>query len=161
MKLKTGNDCVTAAANIRAELRATFPGVKWSVRTSKYSMGNDVTIYWTDGPTREEVSQLTAKYLCGSFDSYTDCYEYSTSDFNEKHGGTKYLHFYREYSDAAITGAVQEIAAKYGAHNGVATPADYRNGNACRTSPIDGHDGAVLHRTWAGLIEANLEKKYW
>jgi len=68
-----------AAKAIRAELAATFPGIKFSVTSETYSMGNSVSIDWTDGPTVKEVEQFTSKYQYGHFDGMTDMYEHTNS----------------------------------------------------------------------------------
>src|SRR5574343_581629 len=44
-----------AAKGIREELKKTFPGIKFSVISDSYSMGDSVHINWTDGPTTGEV----------------------------------------------------------------------------------------------------------
>lgn len=81
-----------AAANIRLELKAAFPGVKFSVKSENYSMGSSVNIYWTGGPAVEDVKKISNKYEYGSFDSMNDIYEY-TGDrkFTETFGGAKYI----------------------------------------------------------------------
>ncbi len=44
--------------NIRRELKAKFPGVKFSVRKRSY---DSVSVNWTDGPTEEQVKEITGK----------------------------------------------------------------------------------------------------
>lgn len=80
-----------AAKNIRTELKREFPGVKFSVRSSSFSMGNDVNVSWTDGPTTEEVEGVTGKYQQGVFNGMEDIYEYGRSVFTEIFGGSKYV----------------------------------------------------------------------
>ncbi|MDD4588844.1 MAG: hypothetical protein PHG06_00245 [Parabacteroides sp.] len=46
------------AKHIRTELKAMFPRTKFSIRSSSYSMGTDVHIKWTDGPTEEAVQNV-------------------------------------------------------------------------------------------------------
>lgn len=46
-----------AARMIRAKLKATYPGVKFSVRTN-----SDVHVRWADGPTRLDVAKLLAEF---------------------------------------------------------------------------------------------------
>ena len=43
----------TVAKLIRAALKEEFPTAKFSVRSHSYSMGSEITIYWTDGPVDE------------------------------------------------------------------------------------------------------------
>lgn len=47
-----------AAKQIRAALKAAFPGVKFSVRSHTYSGGSSVSVHWTDGPHRAEVDKV-------------------------------------------------------------------------------------------------------
>ena len=63
------------AAAIRSELKATFPGIKFSVTSESFSMGNAVRISYTDGPTKDAVEEIVAKYQYGSFNSMEDLYE--------------------------------------------------------------------------------------
>lgn len=65
---KTLSSQAAAAKAIRAELKAAFPGVTFKVTSKSFSMGNDVNIHWTDGPTTKEVDALVSKYEYGHFD---------------------------------------------------------------------------------------------
>lgn len=47
---------------IRKELKQQFPKVKFSVRTSTYSMGASIDIRWTDFPTEKLVMKAIEKY---------------------------------------------------------------------------------------------------
>lgn len=67
------------AKAIRTELKDAFPGIKFRVKSESFSMGNSVDIYWTDGPTSEQVSAITGKFQYGHFDGMTDMYEFSNS----------------------------------------------------------------------------------
>lgn len=66
-----------AAQQIRKELKQKFPNIKFSVTSEDYSMGNSVNIKWVDGPTSEEVKEITDKYQYGHFNGMEDLYEYS------------------------------------------------------------------------------------
>lgn len=66
-----------AAQAIRQDLKKAFPGVKFRVRSSSFSMGNSVDVDWTDGPTRSEVDRIIGRYQYGHFDGMQDLYEYS------------------------------------------------------------------------------------
>jgi len=68
-----------AASAIKAELKAAFPGIKFSVTSSNFSNGNSVSIHWVDGPTSEAVDSITGKYQYGHFDGMIDLYEYSNT----------------------------------------------------------------------------------
>ncbi len=93
---------VLAAKNIRRELKAAFPKVKFSVRSESYTGGDNINVGWTDGPTVEQVEKITAKYSGGDFDGMTDSYNYSRSPWTEVYGSTKYLFENRKYSRAFI-----------------------------------------------------------
>ena len=56
-----------AAKLIRTELKKTFPEAKFRVRSNNYAGGDSVYVNWTDGPTDEQVSDITAKYQYGHF----------------------------------------------------------------------------------------------
>lgn len=98
------------AANLRVELKASFPGVKFSIR-SDY---NSVRIHWTDGPTTEQVKDFTGKYEGGYFDGMTDSYEHRKSPFTSVFGSAQYIFEERSYSLATLTAAAETVAKKYG-----------------------------------------------
>ena len=153
--LLTGSDLVTAAKNIRAELREAFPAVKFRVRSSRFSGGDSIDIYWTDGPTTESVNQIVDKYKAGDFDGMTDCYDYKRSaerGFNDNHGSAKYIHACRDYSDASIVNAITVLAVKYGSEN-APTLDDYRQGRIWIRKTSGGCDWAeVLNRALSGSM---------
>lgn len=104
---------VVAAKNIRVELKAAFPGIKFSVTTSKFSMGNSLSVRWTDGPSEVQVEAITDKYRAGSFDGMTDCYNYDSSDWKNAFGDAKYLHVSRSHSDAIVARVLARVCAQY------------------------------------------------
>jgi len=61
-----------AAKQIRQELKAAFPNVQFSIKSESFSMGESVTIRWSEGPEAADVANLTAKYQYGQFDATTD-----------------------------------------------------------------------------------------
>lgn len=65
-------DAADVARLIRKRLKVEFPGVKFRVRTDKYSMGASVRIRWTDGPTTTQVRRITDAYAGGGFDGMID-----------------------------------------------------------------------------------------
>lgn len=110
---------VTAARNIRAQLRARWPDVKFSVRTSRYSGGNSIDVSWIDGPTDDQVSAIANRYQAGHFDGMTDCYEYASSAWTDAFGAARFVFTRREYSDQAIAWA----KAQYGEEERFRCPA--------------------------------------
>ena len=88
------------AAAIRTRLKKEFPGVKFSVRSDNFSMGNSVDIEWTDGPMGEVVEAITSQYQYGRFDGMQDL-AYNVKIDEESLGcpGAKYVHANRRLSD--------------------------------------------------------------
>lgn len=66
---------------IRAALKHTFPGVKFSVTTSYASMTSSTHISWTDGPTQPEVEAVTNRFTSRGFDGMTDSNTYHSQEF--------------------------------------------------------------------------------
>ena len=79
--MRTLTEAAKAAKLIRQELKKEFPGIKFSVISENYSMGNSVTIYWdkNSGLESEKVRLISDKYQKGSFDMMTDTYEYTNN----------------------------------------------------------------------------------
>ena len=92
-------DHVTCGKNIRAELKHNFPNVKFSVRYSHYSGGNDYYVTWTDGPTLPQVGKIIKKYAYGKFDGMTDSAWNEPTSFNSLFGGVKYANGSRKISN--------------------------------------------------------------
>lgn len=154
----TGNSLVTAAKNIRIELKATFPGVKFSVRSSSFSMGNSIDVRWTDGPTTSQVDEIINKYTAGSFDGMTDCYNYERGAWTDAFGDAKYVHSSRDYSEKAIAGAIRSVFNRYpGNLVDVAVPAvdDFRMGRLWNVR-VDG-----LGDTLQSLVNVELSRRTW
>lgn len=96
-----------AAKALKKELTRAFPGVKFSVKTKNYSMGNSISVHWNNGPTTKQVERFADKYQKGSFDGMQDLYTYEptlivdSADGQLKElGGAKYVHTSRSiYGD--------------------------------------------------------------
>ncbi len=102
-----------AAANIRTELKRTFPGVKFSVRSEKYSGGDSIDVSWTDGPTEEEVKAISGKYKGGYFNGMEDIYEYDHSNpWTRLFGDAKYIFENRHYSRELVEKCAQEVGVE-------------------------------------------------
>ena len=112
--LTQGSGPVVAAKNLRVELKRAFPGISFSVRTSKYSGGNSIDISWTDGPTTQQVDKIANKYSGGTFDGMTDCYNYKSSPWTKVFGKAKYVHSHRHYSDNTVLSIARLVRSKLG-----------------------------------------------
>lgn len=89
--LEQGNGPVVAAKNIRKMLKAAFPGVKFSVTTSRYSGGNSIYIRWTNGPEAKDVEAIADRFEAGSFNGTDDSYTYTDSPWNVTFGSARYV----------------------------------------------------------------------
>lgn len=70
--------CAETAKLVRKDLKAAFPGVKFSVRSDSYSGGASINVSWTDGPTAREVDRVIKVYAGSGFDGMQDLkYSYS------------------------------------------------------------------------------------
>ena len=94
-------EAAKAAQMIRTELKANFPGIKFSVRSENYAGGNSIRVSYTDGPKAEAVEEITAKYEMGTFNGMEDIYEYSNT--NDDLPQCKYLFVNREAGEATET----------------------------------------------------------
>lgn len=65
-------DTKEVAKIIRKRLRATFSGVKFSVRIERFAGGSAVRINWTDGPSATMVKNITDQYASAGFDGMID-----------------------------------------------------------------------------------------
>lgn len=122
------SDLISAAKNLRAELKAAFPGIKFSVTTERYAGGDSMRAKWTDGPTYDEVNAIASKYAAGKFDGMTDCYNYDSDLFNKIFGDAKYVFCNREFSDALVAECIAKVSEYYQADP--ITVEDYRQGRA-------------------------------
>jgi len=119
-----------AAQAIRKELKAL--GIKASVKSKGYSMGDSVNVYLSD-ETPEVVAQvkdLTGKYQYGHFNGMEDIYEYSNC--SDDLPQTKFLFVNNEISD--------ELRAK------VTTFVDNYYADTC-------DKGSLVHQTLNGVAD--------
>lgn len=63
------------AKHLRAELKATFPATKFSVRSRNYAGGASIDIQWENGPTRPRVDAIAEHYAGATFDGMQDLKE--------------------------------------------------------------------------------------
>ena len=63
------------AVIIRSELKANFPKVKFSVRSSNLRIGDDVTISWILGPTKQMVRNVIFCLIEDMKNFYSICME--------------------------------------------------------------------------------------
>lgn len=102
-----------AAKAIKAELKAAFPTVKFSVSSDSFSMGDAVRVSWIDGPTTTAVRELTEKYQYGNFNGMEDIYEYD--NHIEGLPQTKYVTVSREKSEETKIQIAEKLGVDAGA----------------------------------------------
>jgi hypothetical protein len=90
------------SANLKSELERAFPGIVFSVKSKGFSMGSDISVNWTDGPTLSQVKELSEKYQQGHFDGMNDSYNYKKEDFTRNFGGAKYVFETRTETDELV-----------------------------------------------------------
>ena len=80
---------VETAKMIRQQLKKNFPQVKFSVRSSLYSMGSSIDISWADGPSKKQVEPVVGPFSGSSFDGMIDM-KYSTASYLLPDGSVQY-----------------------------------------------------------------------
>lgn len=100
------------AAAIKQELKEKYPGIKFSVTSETFSMGNSVSVNWTDGPEYEEVNNIVSGYQYGHFNGMEDIYEYKENRDDSK-PSAKYTNANKKFSEAGIQ-ALKEKAEELG-----------------------------------------------
>ena len=156
------NALVAAARNIRKELAAAFPGVKFSVRNSRYSGGNSLRVAWMDGPQTAQVDEIVSKYEFGRFDGMDDSYRFNDSAWTDAFGGAYYVMTSRSESDELIAAAIRTVKAKYAgnlADLGIdeIKVNDYRMGRLWNVLVIDG--GYLRNDCLQALIAQEISRR--
>jgi hypothetical protein len=107
---------VETAKMIRTALREAFPGVRFSVRSSSYSMGASINISYTDGPTNAQVRAITGNFEGSYFDGMTDYkgLNYSSLNGEEVRFGADFIFVERNYSQEFLTTNLEAACAYYG-----------------------------------------------
>lgn len=89
-------DQKTAANNLRTLLKVKFPATKFSVK--KYHH-DSYTVSWADGPTDQQVSEITHLFKDEGRDGMTDSSYPIVTLFNQRYGGIGYISTDRKISD--------------------------------------------------------------
>lgn len=118
-KAQCRDGLIAAAKNCRIELARAFPGVKFSVKTRRFSGGDAMDVSWVDGPCSKQVDPIVDRYSAGSFNGMDDSYTYVACAWTEAFGDAKYTHTARSLSDKSIASAIRTALAKWGPDLGV------------------------------------------
>jgi hypothetical protein len=154
--------CAETAKLVRKALGESFPGVKFSVRSSVYSGGASIDVAWVDGPNAKQVEAVAGVFKGAYFDGMID---YKGSCYNMLAGervrfGADFIFCHRSNSDAAIERAIAAVCRKYAGNiksDSLAVPtlAAFRKGELWNHGPM----GAGDHRwSWQGVIHERLGK---
>lgn len=108
--------CAETAKLVRAALKESFPGVKFSVRSSVYAGGASITVKYVDGPAYESVKNVVGCFEGAYFDGMTDYQgtKYNSLDGQEVYFGANFIFVERKFSVGLLTQLVAEAAAYYG-----------------------------------------------
>lgn len=137
---KTLTTHAAAAKLLRQILKESFPGTKFSVRTSSYAGGSSITVCWSDGPSADQVKPLTSKLEGKYFDGMIDYagYNYLTLD-GKPFSSVSYVFEERDYSDEWVLDAIDQVKASWGIDQ-LLTTAEYRMGKLYDV-PVGGVQG--------------------
>ena len=108
--------CAETAKLIRQALKESFPGVKFSVRSSVYSGGASINVSYVDGPSYEQVKGVVGMFEGSYFDGMTDYKGSNYSSFNgqEVRFGADFVFVNRAFSVQLFTCLVDEACRYYG-----------------------------------------------
>ena len=108
--------CAETAKLVRAALKESFPGVKFSVKSSVYSGGASINIRYTDGPTYEQVKTVAEMFQGSYFDGMTDYKgsNYGSLDGNEVRFGADFVFVNRDFTVPVLESAVKAACEYYG-----------------------------------------------
>jgi hypothetical protein len=151
--------CAETAKLVRAALRAEFPGVKFSVRSSTYAGGASIDVSWIDGPQWDAVQAVCGLYEGASFDAMQDLKSYHSSILSTPDGAEE-VRFGADFVQAhrRLSPQFQEDCAAI-ACAGLGVDGERLYGTrAERFHAIDGVDGCAALRGayWGSDVARNL-----
>jgi hypothetical protein len=108
--------CAETAKLVRAALKESFPGVKFSVKSSVYSGGASINVNYTNGPSYEQVKAVVGVFEGAYFDGMTDYKgsNYNTLDGQEVSFGADFIFVNRKFTVAYLEGFVVLAASRFG-----------------------------------------------
>lgn len=111
--------CAETAKLVRAALKESFPGVKFSVKSKTYSGGASITVGWINGPTSDQVDGIIKVFEGSYFDGMTDYkgIKYSAINGEEVSFGADFVFTNRKYTAEFLQATLATTAAKYGVAN--------------------------------------------
>lgn len=119
--------CAETAKLVRAALKESFPGVKFSVRSSVYSGGASINVNYVDGPAYDQVKAVVSVFEGSYFDGMTDYKgsNYSSLDGQEVRFGADFIFVNRKFSVDLFTNLVANACKYYGYEMPVISQGEY------------------------------------
>jgi hypothetical protein len=143
--MKNYLSCAETAKMIRSVLKESFPGVKFSVVSSTYSMGASITIKYNDGPNADAVKAAVGIFEGSYFDGMQDYkgQRYAAIDGQEMSFGADYVFVNRYVSDAAMAQAIDALYEKFAGN--------FRNDPLPKATVEDYNQGRLFGRNIPGM----------
>ena len=117
---------------IRTQLKAKFPGVKFSVKSHVYSGGSSIRVEWIDGPTAKLVDAVAHPFQGGGFDGMIDM-AYSVTSYLLPDGSAAFAQTTGTESSGGLVPSGKQFMPVAGAervHFGVSHIFTHRNASA-------------------------------
>ena len=113
--------CVDTAKLIRAVLKVSFAGVKFSVTSSQYAGGASINIKYVNGPTQKQVESVISVFEGSYFDGMQDYkgQNYANLNGEEVKFGADFVFVNRKLTSDFLTGASVDVFNEYGLDNEV------------------------------------------
>ena len=112
---------VDTAKLVRTALKESFPGIKFSVKSSSYAGGASISINYFDGPTNKQVKEIISNFEGSYFDGMIDykgsCY--SNLNGEEVRFCADFIFVNRKLSGPFLTGISVDVCNEYGFDNQV------------------------------------------
>lgn len=137
--------CAETAVMIRSVLKESFPGVKFSVRSSVYSGGASININYQDGPNVDAVKSAVSIFEASYFDGSIDYkgLNFTAIDGQEVRFGCDFVFVNRKVSDEVYAAAIDALYEKFAGN--------FRNDPLPRVTVADVKNGASLSRDIPGM----------
>lgn len=137
--------CAETAVMIRQVLKESFPGVKFSVRSSVYSGGASININYQDGPNVDAVKSAVSIFEASYFDGSIDYkgLNFTAIDGQEVRFGCDFVFVNRKVSDEVYAAAIDALYEKFAGN--------FRNDPLPRVTVADVKNGASLSREIPGM----------
>jgi len=137
--------CAETAVMIRSVLKESFPGVKFSVRSSVYSGGASININYQDGPNVDAVKSAVSIFEASYFDGSIDYkgLNFTAIDGQEVRFGCDFVFVNRKVSDEVYAAAIDALYEKFAGN--------FRDDPLPRVTVADVKNGASLSRDIPGM----------